>query len=443
VASGQRGDVLKGFRTLFEVGSISGLSDAELLDRSSERGGTTAELAFAALVERHGPMVLRVCRKALGDPHDAHDAFQSTFLVLARKADAIRDRRSVASFLHGVALRVAASSRAAEARRRRHERKKAEGAPSTVTLEEPSEVGAILHHEVGRLPGRYRDAVVLCYLEGRSCEEAAGHLQLPVGTIKSRLSWARQRLRDRLTKRGLAPAAGAVSTLLAAEAAHATMILPSKWVDATAESALKFAAVGTGTVSGPAAALAYGVIHAMMMNKIKLAAVAALGVLVTGAALMAQQGPGPAREQPDRMRSVEDKLDRLISVLERQAERQATPLGEPVRSADLAPIMAAPRIIRQPTPRLTAPRAEGRGSVEDRLARLEMRMDQLERRFSGGPATGALTIGIPSADSAPAGGVSFTPAPATVSAAPAAAPSALPAPAVPAPPEPPSPIAKP
>ena len=244
MATGRRGEVLKGFRTLFEVGSISGLSDAELLDRSSTAGGATAELAFAALVERHGPMVLRVCRKALGDPHDAHDAFQSTFLVLARKAEAIRDRRSVASFLHGVALRVAASSRAAEARRRRHERKKAEGAPSTstVTLEEPSEIGAVLHQEVGRLPGRYRDAVVLCYLEGRSCEEAAGHLQLPVGTIKSRLSWARQRLRDRLTKRGLAPAAGAVATILAAESAHAAMALPARWVETTAESALTFAA---------------------------------------------------------------------------------------------------------------------------------------------------------------------------------------------------------
>lgn len=376
MATGRRGDVLRGFRTLFEVGSISGLSDAELLERSSARGGATAELAFAALVERHGPMVLRVCRKALGDPHDAHDAFQSTFLVLARKAEAIRDTRSVASFLHGVALRVAASSRAAEARRRRHERRKAEGSPSTVALEEPSEIGAILHHEVGRLPGRYRDAVVLCYLEGRTCEEAAGHLQLPVGTVKSRLSWARQRLRDRLTKRGLAPAAGAVATQLAAEAAHAAMALPSRWVDATAESALKFAAAGTGTASGPAAALAHGVIHAMMMNKLKLAAVATLGILATGAALMAQSDR-PAREQPDRMRSVEAKLDRLISVLERQAERGAAPRAEPELFDT-----PAPRLSRQ-APRPATPRVEDRGSVEDRLARLEMRMEQLERRFTG------------------------------------------------------------
>ena len=376
MATGRRGDVLRGFRTLFEVGSISGLSDAELLERSSARGSATAELAFAALVERHGPMVLRVCRKALGDPHDAHDAFQSTFLVLARKAEAIRDTRSVASFLHGVALRVAASSRAAEARRRRHERRKAEDAPSTVLLEEPSEIGAILHHEVGRLPGRYRDAVVLCYLEGHTCEEAAGHLQLPVGTIKSRLSWARQRLRDRLTKRGLAPAAGAVATILAAEAAHATMILPSKWVDATAASALKFAAVGTGTVSGPAAALAYGVIHAMMMNKIKLAAVAALGLAITGGTLMAQFGGGSPIQDASRMKSVEDKLDRLISVLEKQAERGATPRAEP----ELFPA-AVPRSSNRIT-RTPAPRVENRTSVEDRLARLELRMDQLERRLT-------------------------------------------------------------
>ena len=90
---GHRGDVASTFRTLFEAGAIAGLTDAELLERSSSGRGPQAELAFAALVERHGPMVLRVCRKALGDPDDAHDAFQSTFFVLARKADTIRDRR--------------------------------------------------------------------------------------------------------------------------------------------------------------------------------------------------------------------------------------------------------------------------------------------------------------------------------------------------------------
>ena len=272
MATGHRGDVLKGFRTLFQGGAIAGLSDAELLERSADRGGPAAEVAFAALVERHGPMVLRVCRKALGDPHAAHDAFQSTFLVLARKADAIRDKRAVASWLHGVALRVSAAGRAAEARRRRHERRWSLGATAQVVPEPPDDLGAVLHEEVDRLPHRYRDAVVLCYFEGRSCEEAAGHLRVPVGTIKSRLSWARERLRERLARRGLGPAAGAVAAMLAAESAQAALRLPSAWVEAAAGGGGEVRGGGApGVVSGSAHALANGVIQAMMMTKIKIA----------------------------------------------------------------------------------------------------------------------------------------------------------------------------
>jgi hypothetical protein len=97
------GTALRHVRTLFSVGTIAALTDGQLLERFATRDGEAAELAFAALVERHGPMVLRVCRRVLADPHDAHDAFQATFLVLVRRSDSIRSRDSVASWLHGVA----------------------------------------------------------------------------------------------------------------------------------------------------------------------------------------------------------------------------------------------------------------------------------------------------------------------------------------------------
>ncbi|MDB5349505.1 MAG: polymerase sigma factor, sigma-70 family [Planctomycetota bacterium] len=419
MAIGRRGDVLRQFRTLFQVGAISGLSDAELLERSVSRQGASSELAFAALVERHGPMVLRVCKKALGDPHDAHDAFQSTFLVLARKAESIRDTRSVASWLHGVALRVSATSRADSVRRRKHERRKAEGAGFALALKEPDDVAAVLHEEVGRLPGRYRAAVVLCYLEGKSYEEAAGHLQCPVGTVKSRLAWARDRLRDRLTRRGLAPAAGAIATILAAESASAAVPLPAIWVETTTEAAIAFAApsfatIAAGTVPASAAALAKGVMHAMFMNKIKLAAMTGAVVLgATGLGVLAQDptpavtpAPAPAQAAPDaaevdRLKVMEQKLDRLIQALE--ASRPATSptpaarLGDPFHPVrpEGGPALGLPVVRTTPAPGTTPTAFDGPtltppprnaltvdrlNQLEQRLSRLEQRIERLEKR---------------------------------------------------------------
>src|SRR5262249_34605540 len=152
-----------------------------------------AETAFSALVERHGPMVLRVCRYVLANRHDAEDAFQASFLVLARRARSIREGESVASWLHGVALRVASCARAGELRRRSHERPGAEAASWMVGPVEPDARGPPLHEETDALPERYRSVVVLCSLEGMTHETAAGLLGWPVGTVRTRLSWARDR----------------------------------------------------------------------------------------------------------------------------------------------------------------------------------------------------------------------------------------------------------
>ena len=183
------------------------LPDEQLLDLFLERKGSDAEAAFETLVRRHGPMVLGVCRHILDELHDAEDAFQATFLVLARKAGTIRDRRVLGRWLYEVAYRIAIRSKTHSARRRTHER---EGAEMSAVAAGPEfdaawiELRPVLHEEVNRLPEKYRTAVVLCYLEGRTNEEAAEMLQWPVGTVKGRLSRARDMLRSRLTRRGLA-----------------------------------------------------------------------------------------------------------------------------------------------------------------------------------------------------------------------------------------------
>ena len=196
MACSPNGEVHRYVRALFDVGTVAGLSDGQLLEHCAGRGGELAELAFSALVERHGPMVLRVCQRMLADSHDAEDAFQAVFLVLVRRAESIRSRDSVASWLHGVALAVASAARAARDRRTAHERRAAER--TAVADDERSaldELGRALQEEIGRMPERYRAAVVLCYLEGRTYDEVARLLGCPVGTVKSRLATAREAAR--------------------------------------------------------------------------------------------------------------------------------------------------------------------------------------------------------------------------------------------------------
>ncbi len=198
MASGPSTAVLKQLNTLFQVGAVGGLTDGQLLDRFVQQRD---EAAFAALVERHGPMVLRVCRSRLGDRHDAEDAFQATFLVLAQKARSIRESEAVAGWLLGVAGRVSAKAQAA-ARRRSIAEQKAVLSADLATAESPPEPWAELYDELERLPEKYRLPLVLCYLEGLTYEQAAVRLGCPVRTVQSRLARGRERLRGRLERRG-------------------------------------------------------------------------------------------------------------------------------------------------------------------------------------------------------------------------------------------------
>ncbi len=230
---------------LFQGDCTAGLSDRQLLERFTDRGGPADEAAFAAIVARHGPMVLGVCRQLLGDRHHAEDAFQATFFVLARRAGSIRDPDRLGPWLYGVALRTARQARGRHDRRRRTEE---DGAARQVearpALAEPAAIererAEALHREIDRLPGPFRVPVVLCYFEGLSLDEAAHRLRWPVGTLRSRLARAREKLRRGLTRRGFALSTAAMAAALAPRSASASV--SSLLCDSTTRAAIAFAA---------------------------------------------------------------------------------------------------------------------------------------------------------------------------------------------------------
>jgi RNA polymerase sigma factor (sigma-70 family) len=268
-------------RTL--VAPLAGRPDGELL-RLFALGGPGAVSAFEAIVRRHGPLVWAACRAALGDSHDAEDAFQATFVVLARKSHSLRRPESLGPWLFGVARHVSARARDAAARRRRHERRAAatEGGRAPEGLA-PDEV-ALLHAEVGRLPERLRAAVILCDLGGLGYQEAAERLGVPHATLRGRLVRARERLRRRLTRLGFGPGAAL---------ALAPVSVPRLLVQATTRSASAFAA--GGFVPESVLLLTNGGLP-MFLAKCKMVGLSALtaGVLVAGAVGLSGQALTPA-----------------------------------------------------------------------------------------------------------------------------------------------------
>jgi RNA polymerase sigma factor (sigma-70 family) len=297
--------VLRQFHQLFSLGAVGGTTDAQLLARFLDRQDAGGEVAFEVLVERHGPMVLRVCRGVLRDEHAAEDAFQATFLVLARKARSIWVKDSLGSWLHGVAQRVASRARSDAMRRRRHERQAAEQAGTAGVAEAfsdgfQSDTEAVLGEEIARLPEKYRAPIVLCYLEAMSYQEAASRLGLTEDALRGRLARARERLRSRLTRRGVE-----VSGILVASrpAIRATLAVRSGLLQSTARAAMSVSAgsmVGSGLISETAISLSERICRTMIRTKLSAAAMTlALGTLVAGAMVLAQSGGG-RRDQPER-----------------------------------------------------------------------------------------------------------------------------------------------
>jgi RNA polymerase sigma factor (sigma-70 family) len=256
--------------------------DRRLLERLT---ASRDEAAFAELVRRHGPLVLGVCRRVLRDAHDAEDAFQATFLVLARKAASISKRASVGGWLYQVAYHAALKARADAAARRRREQRAGRRPPAD-PLDELSgrELLAVLDEELSRLPERERAPLVLCYLEGRTRDEAARELGCPLGTLKRRLEAGRGRLRERLSRRGLALPAALLAAGVAGPAVPAAL-------------AAETARAAAGGAAPAVTALAGEVMRALTAGKVKAAAALLLAAgVVAGASLLALRAPAAAEE---------------------------------------------------------------------------------------------------------------------------------------------------
>ena len=206
MATRLNGDTLVWLDTLNNEGSFAEMSDSQLLERFLARTGAASEVAFEVLVRRHGPMVLSHCRRVLDDDQAA-DAFQATFLVLARRASTIRDGDHLAQWLGRVARRIARTSRQEATRRAlREQRMNLNHAKAAATVDfDGLETASLVRAEVDRHPKFDRLLLQLTYWQGKTYEEAATLLSWPIGTVRSRLSRVRERLHDRLTRRGLAP----------------------------------------------------------------------------------------------------------------------------------------------------------------------------------------------------------------------------------------------
>jgi RNA polymerase sigma factor (sigma-70 family) len=271
------------------------LSDGGLLARFVT---TRDEAAFAALVRRHGPMVLGVCRRALRHTQDAEDAFQATFWVLARKAGSVRRRAALGSWLYRVAQRTAQEARAMRARHRAKERPLDAAPEAPARAAQAQDWGPWLDQELSRLPEKYRAAIVLCDLEARPRKDAARQLGIPEGTLSSRLANGRKLLAARLARRGVTLGGGALAAALAEGVASAQV--PWPLARSTARAAASAAAVPLATAATPVALLVKGVLRTMLMARLKLAAglfaLAALALGFGGVAYerVAAQGTPPA-----------------------------------------------------------------------------------------------------------------------------------------------------
>ncbi|HEY7428376.1 MAG TPA: sigma-70 family RNA polymerase sigma factor, partial [Gemmataceae bacterium] len=252
------------------------------------------EAAFAELVRRHGPMVLGVCRRVLRNEHDAEDTFQATFLVLARQASSVRKRASLGGFLHEVAYHIALRARQNAVRRRTWERQIRDMTPSDPVAESARrELRPLLDEELRHLPEKYREPLILCYLEGKTNEETARHLGWPLGSLSRRLARGRELLRRRLLRRGVTLSAALLTTALVEEAATA---VPPVLI-ATAVRMAVCGGIAEG-VSASVTALVQGRVQEMFLTKLRMALVLFFAAIGSGAGMIAYQARAakPAEE---------------------------------------------------------------------------------------------------------------------------------------------------
>ena len=337
------GAALRQINRLFGGGIVTGLSDAQLLDRFLAEGDAAS---FEALVARHGPMVLSVCRGVLRDPNDAEDAFQATFLILVKKAGTIRGGQALGGWLYQVAHRVAIQANIAAARRRAHEREAGQmtAASASSGPSVPDDLLPALHEEIARLPEKYRLPVVLCDLEGLPQAEAAGQLRWSERTLRRRLAEARDRLKGRLARRGLAPDGAALGAVFLREA-HAAV--PPAWNAAAVRAALHAInpSATAGAVSAAAQSLTQEVLKTMLVRKLTIVSAALLGAgmlawAASAALISRDDGPGKANPAPVARRSAPPAPQQQGDSLETDATfpvrgRVLDPDGKPVAGAEI------------------------------------------------------------------------------------------------------------
>jgi RNA polymerase sigma-70 factor (ECF subfamily) len=259
------------------------MTDGQLLERFLAQRD---EGAFEVLMRRHGPMVLGVCRRVLGDPHDTEDAFQATFLVLVRKAASLKNGELLGNWLYGAAYRAALEAKAA---RRRSRERQVSPMPEPVapTVEPREDLMPLLDRELSRLPEKHRTAVVLCDLQGGTLRDVARQIGVPVGTLSGRLTTARRRLARQLTRRGVILPVAGLAALLAESTASASIPAPLAISTLKAATAVAGNAAVDGLVSAHVAALTKGVLHSMLLAKLKhLTALLLAAALCGGGALL-------------------------------------------------------------------------------------------------------------------------------------------------------------
>jgi RNA polymerase sigma factor (sigma-70 family) len=303
-------------------GGADGASDASLLERFV---AGRDEAAFELLLWRHGPMVLSVCRRMLRCGQDAEDAFQTAFLLLARKASSIRRREAVAGWLYQTACRIALRARAAARKRRVAV---LQGTATAGRDADPDliwrDLRPVLDEEVNRLPAKYRMAIILCYFQGRTHAQAAQELGCPRGAVAMRLQRARDLLRGRLTRRGLALSVAALAVLAVERTASAAA--PAALVHATLKAALLSAAgkAVTGAVSAQAAAWTQGALRSMFLSKLKMLAAVTLlvGAIGTGTGLLMSVTAAPQSPASSTPSAAARPADDGKAVVEVPAERE-------------------------------------------------------------------------------------------------------------------------
>ncbi len=347
--------VLKHLHTLLNLGVTGDQTDGQLLERFTTRHGEEAEAAFAALVDRHGPMVLRTCRGILRNDHDAEDAFQATFLILVRRRGILWVRDSLGPWLHRVACRVAVRAKVNAQRQREGERRAAEmdGRPSDAPARD--DLREVLHQEIDRLPECFRMPIVLCDLEGSTYEKAAQELRCPVGTVKSRLARGRERLRVRLSRRGLDPLAGLLEAAITSNPRHTT--LPAPLVESTIQAAMSLMTSKLGTVGSILATvkiLTEEVSRAMLMHKMRLLGITlvTVGAVASGAVLLAKPKPATADPHPGPPEAARVDLEGNSVVVDDETEPQRRSVENNKTAEDSKDVAAKERAA---TPMLPTP----------------------------------------------------------------------------------------